>query len=190
MFVVSHFGKDFSVLSSVSLSDLEFTWAAANNWARKLWAEELEEAVVVAHLGLSFLIALVIVADDGLSTNSLDGVPLSVMSTDWSSASSEDSWSHHFFAVSFFSFASAAGIILARWESAFDVHHLLHGSVFIRAWTGNSGAAWDGVLDLIEGWFLPGFLGWGGRLLLNNHLWGSHHHWGRGHHHFLRLGVI
>jgi hypothetical protein len=169
------------------LSDLKFTWAAANHWASKAWAEELEESVPVAHLSLSLLIALVVVADNGLSTDSLHGVPLSVMGTDWSSTSGENSWSHHFFAISLFSFASGASIILARWESAFDIHHLLEGSVFVRAWTGKSMAAPNGVLDLVEGWFLPYFLGWGSSCLLDHHLWGSHHHWGRGHHHVLKV---
>ena len=182
--VVSQLDEDLSVLSSISLSDLKFTWAAANNWARQPWAASLEEYVPVAQLSLSLLIALVVVADNGLSTDSLHSVPLSVMGTDWSSTSGENSWSHHFFAISLFSFASGASIVLARWESAFDINHLLHGSVFIRAWTGKSSAARNGVLDLIEGWFLPDFLGWGSSSLLDNHLWGSHHHWGRGHHHF------
>ena len=167
-----------SLRSSVLLSDLDLASAASNDWASASTAAVSEESHL-AHLVHSFLIAISGADNDLSRGETVAVVPLGVMSADESSASSVESRTEVLRTESILTLASGASIVLASSNLAFLILVHLEGSVLVRARTVESSAAWNGVLNLNEGWLFPSRFSSGSGGLLN------HHHWGRGHHHLV-----
>ena len=171
--------------SSISLTNFDFTLAAHHN-ARWATTAEIVKDANLAGFFSSFSIAS-FRADNDLSFSLLwialrhSMIPLGVMSTDESSASSPGSWSPKLWAESLFTLTSCASIILACWHLTFLMLERLKGSMLILAASSesvHSAAEWNSILNLMESRLLPLFLF---RSSLG-HSWLHHHSWYWSHH--------
>ena len=174
----------FTLWSSIALTNFDFTLAAHHD-ARWATTAEIVEDANLAGLLSSFSIAS-FRADNYFSFSLLrvalrhGMIPLSVMSTDESSASSPGSWSPELWAESLFTLTSCASIVLACWHLTFLMLEWLKGSMIELAASSksvHSAAEWNSILNLMESRFLPLLLLWS----CGHHSW-LHHTWNRSHH--------